>query len=172
MGKSQLVPVAGVMVLVIIGFLLPYLSITTTGQYISTDLETSTRSLFPAAKFIREVQPEKFPSYVLTRAGVPFALNVINLGPVAQQVGGIAALLTSWSLLRDEINRWFWRAMTIGGWLLALSAVPLWVGFFLMRGAGVDLHLLPAWIPLTAAGVILVICSLKSRDRIDSYRGL
>ena len=57
MEKSQLVPVAGVMVLVIIGFLLPYLSITTTGQYISTDLETSTRSLFPAAKFIREVQP-------------------------------------------------------------------------------------------------------------------
>jgi hypothetical protein len=70
-------------------------------------------------------------------------------------------------LFQDEINKFFWWPLHLSGWLLAAGFIPLLLGAALLSREGVELSVLPAWIMLTPAGILVLICTFRSRHRID-----
>jgi hypothetical protein len=77
------------------------------------------------------------------------------------------AIITAGCLFQDEINKFFWWPLHLSGWLLAVGFIPLFIGAVLLSREGVDLTVLPGWIPLTLAGIVVLVCTFKSRQRID-----
>lgn len=78
-------------------------------------------------------------------------------------------MLLSWSLAQDELNKFFWWPLHLSGWLLSLGFVPLLVGLRMLRQTNITITLGPAWIPLTAAGVVVLISTFAARGRLDTY---
>jgi hypothetical protein len=166
--RDRLWPAAASVGLVVLGSLLPYLRL----SYLNFTVERvdARLTLFPAATLVRGVDPLWLPSADIDR--LPAALNVFNLGVSMHQIGAVLAVLTCWALLADEINKFFWWPLHLAGWVLTLGVVPLFVGFRLLRSAGVEVGLGPAWLPLTLAGVIVLVTTFRARERIDSYAGI
>jgi hypothetical protein len=97
-----------------------------------------------------------------------FALNVIAAGPSLHQIGAVVAIITAGCLFQDEINKFFWWPLHLSDWLLAVGFIPLLVGAALLSREGVGLSVLPAaWITLTLAGILVLICTFESRHRND-----
>jgi hypothetical protein len=98
---------------------------------------------------------------------IVFALNVIAAGPSLHQIGAVVAIITAACLFQDEINKFFWWPLHLSGWLLGVGFIPLLLGAALLSREEVELTVLPAWIPLTGAGIVVLISTFRSRDRID-----
>lgn len=166
--RDRVVPAAASVVLVVGGALLPYLRM----QYLdfAVQLVDARLTLFPSATLVRGIDPLWLPATELDR--LPLALNVFNLGASMHQVGAVVAVLLCWALFADEINKFFWWPLHLAGWLLALGAVPLLAGLGMLRSAGVVVGLGVGWVPLTLAGVVILVSTFGARSRLDTYGGI
>jgi hypothetical protein len=170
--RPRLLQVGGILALILLGSLLPYLAM----PYINYAAEPAQEnaSLFPAATFIRGVDPLWLPGYTPgpATAQIQLALTVFNLGPSFQQIGVVVAVLFCWALFQDEINKFFWWPLHLSGWLLALAPVPLLVGLHQLHAAHVDITVRIGWLPVALAGVLILVATFRSRTRIDTYASI
>jgi len=171
-GRDRVAAVAAVVGLLVLGSLLPYLSM----PYINFAVELVQKhaTLFPAAQFIRGIDPLWLPGYEPgpDTDRIIFALNVFNLGPSLQQIGAVVAVLTCASLFQDEINKFFWWPLHLSGWLLALSPVPLFLGLRLLHQADVSISIRIGWLPIALAGLVVLVATFRARGRIDTYASI
>lgn len=170
--RLRLLQVLGTLVLLVGGSLLPYLSM----PYITYAVEPATEraSLFPAATFVRGVDPLWLPGYQPgpTTDQRQLALTVFNLGPSLQQIGVVVAVLCCAALFQNEINKFFWWPLHLTGWLLALAPVPLFLGLHLLHAAGLEVSLGAGWVPVALGGVLVLVATLRARHRIDTYASI
>lgn len=170
--RPRLLQVAGIVALILPGSLLPYLAM----PYINYAAEPAQEnaSLFPAATFIRGVDPLWLPGYQPgpTTATIQLALTMFNLGPSFQQIGVVIAVLFCWALFSDEINKFFWWPLHLSGWLLALAPVPLFIGLHQLHSADVDITVRVGWLPVALAGVLILVATFRARSRIDTYASI
>ncbi|WP_157720299.1 hypothetical protein [Friedmanniella luteola] len=166
--RGRVVPAAVSVVLVGLGALLPYLRM----QYLDFTVQVvdARLTLFPAATLVRGVDPQWLPA--ADPARLPLALNVFNLGASMHQIGAVLAVLLCWALVVDEINKFFWWPLHLAGWVLALGFVPLWAGLAMLRSAGVVAGLGVGWVPLTLAGVVILVSTFRAHARLDTYGGI
>lgn len=171
-GGERLWEVVGTVVLVVVGSLLPYLSMPYVNRTVELVQERAT--LFPAAQFVRGIDPLWLPGYQPGPAAnqIELALNVFNLGPSLQQIGAVVAVVTCASLFQDEINKFLWWPLHLSGWLLALSPVPLFAGLSLLHRADVAVTLRVGWLPVALAGVLVLVATFRARSRIDTYASI
>jgi hypothetical protein len=164
--------VVGVIVLVVLGSLLPYLAL----PYIdhSGDLAQEKATLFPAVQFVGGLDPLWLPGYRPGPAtgSIEVALNVLNLGVDMQQIGLVVAVLSVAALFQNEINKFFWWPLHLSGWILALSPVALFIGVHLLHQASVSISLKAGWIPIAIAGVLVLVVTFRAHSRIDSYASI
>ena len=80
--------------------------------------------MFPGAQFTRGIQPEYLPPFYLGFQDLTPGLNLFNLGASMQQIGAVIAVATSWSLLQEEINKFFWWPFHLSSYLLILGPIP------------------------------------------------
>lgn len=170
--RPRVLSIAVLIALLVLGCLLPYLSM----PYITFSVERAleSASLFPAADFIRGIEPQWLPGYHPgpTSDAIAVALQVFNLGPNLQEFGLIVAVLTCWSLFQDEMNKFLWWPLHLSGWMLALGPVALLVGLHLLHAAQVSVTLSAGWIPLAVAGVLTLVTTFRARGRIDTYASI
>lgn len=168
LSRERVLPAAASVVLIVLGAVLPYLRI----QYLSfsVQLVDARLTLFPAATLIRGVDPLWLPSADVER--LPLALNVFNLGASLHQIGAVVAVLLCWALFVDEINKFFWWPLHLAGWALALGFGPLLIGLGMLRSAGVVVGIGAGWVPLTLAGVVILVSTIRARGRLDTYGGI
>lgn len=166
--RGRVVPAAASVLLVVVGALLPYLRM----QYLNFTVQTvdARLTLFPAATLVRGIDPLWLPAAQVER--LPLALNVLNLGASMHQVAAVVAVLVCWALLPDEVNKFFWWPLHLAGWALALGVVPLLVGLGMLRSAGAVVGVGPGWVPLTLAGVVILVSTSRAHSRLDTYGGL
>lgn len=124
------------------------------------------RSLLPTSFYFLHVQASDVSTAHV--GGLALGLNVTYLGLGLHQLGLLLAVATFWVLYPDDINRWIYRLLVIGGWLLALSAPFLIAGRILIARAGVPVTLGAAWLPVLVSGVTIVVAARRARDRIDN----
>ncbi len=166
--RDRVIPAAVSVVLVVVGALLPYLRL----QYLNRTVELvdARLALFPAAALIRSVDPLWLPAADGTR--LPQALQIFNLGGAMHQIGAVLAVLLCWALFAEEINKFFWWPLHLAGWVLALGLVPLLAGLGMLRAAGVVVGLGVGWVPLTFAGVLILVSTFRAQSRLDTYGGI
>ena len=170
--RVRVLQVSAIVILAILGMALPYL--TMVWQNPASELVVFRGSLIPSGNFVGGLEPLDLPDYSPGERAqrIVFALNVIAAGPSLHQIGAVVAIITAACLFQDEINKFFWWPLHLSGWLLAVGFIPLLIGAALLSREEVELSVLPAWIPLTVAGILVLICTFKSRHRIDRYAGL
>ena len=168
--RARVLQVSAIVVLAIVGMALPYLAMVWFNA--ASEIVVFRGSLIPSANFVGGLEPLDLPNYSPgPRASrIVFALNVITAGPSLHQIGAFVAIITAACLFQDEINKFFWWPLHLSGWLLSGGFIPLFIGAAMLSREGVDLSVLPAWIPLTAAGIVVLISTFRSRQRIDRYR--
>ncbi|MDF2746408.1 MAG: hypothetical protein K0S98_692 [Propionibacteriaceae bacterium] len=165
--RTRVLQVIGIVVLVIVGVALPYLTIV--WQNPASEIVVFRGSLFPSANFVGGLEPLDLPDYSPGEKAqqIVLALNVMSAGPSLHQIGAVVAIITVACLFQNEINKWWWWPLHLAGWLLAVAFIPLLVGAALLSLQQVEYTVLPAWVMLTGAGVVVLVCTFKSRHRID-----
>ena len=165
--RTRVLQVLAIVVLTIVGMALPYL--TMVWQNPASEIDVFRGSLFPSANFVGGLEPLDLPNYSPgDRAQrIVFALNVIGAGPSLHEIGGVVAIITAACLFQDEINKFWWWPLHLSGWLLGVGFILLLLGALLLSREDVELTVLPAWIPLTLAGIVVLVSTFKSRHRID-----
>lgn len=123
------------------------------------------RSLVPSALYFLDVQPSSFGN--LDTPALAVSLNVTYLGMAMHQFGLLLTLVTFFVLAGDDINRWLWWMLAAGAWLIALGAVAMVVGWFLMNQALLPASLGIAWFPALISGVSMIVASHRAKERID-----
>ena len=126
-------------------------------------------SVFPTANFVGGLEPLDLPDYSPGERAqrIVLALNVISAGPSLHEIGAVVAIITAGCLFQNEINNFFWWPLHLAGWLLAVSFIPLLIGAAMLTREHVELTVLPACIPPTAAGIVTLVWTFRSRERID-----
>lgn len=166
--QARALVLAAIVVLLVLGLALPYLTL----DYIDAASKAVTASprLSGAGSLLGGIDPTYLPGYrPESRADDNLALNLAAAGPGLQEVGSVVALLSSWALLTEEVNRiawWFWH---LSAYPLLLAPVPLLVGTAQLHGLGVHLTLGAAWVPGLLAGLLVWSSSWWARGRIDTY---
>lgn len=170
--RGRLLQVAVPLVLGALGCLLPALTITSRNAQIET--VTSTGRLWPAADLARTLDPQVMPSFYdgAEPARLGLWLNALSVGLTLEQIGVVVGVLSLVALLMDEINAFVFWPLHLAGWVLAAAPIPLWLGAIGLRRLAVELALGPAWFALTAAGITLLVLTVRARSRIDSYPGV
>ena len=165
--QPRVLQVSGIVLLVSVGIALPYLTMVWRNP--ASEVVVFRSSLFGAANFVGGLEPLHLPDYSPGEKAQPIvlALNVMGLGPSLHQIGAVVAIITVACLFQNEINRFFWWPLHLAGWLLAVAFIPLLVGAALLSLQEVEFTVLPAWVLLTGAGVVVLVCTFKSRHRID-----
>ena len=169
--RARVLQVGTLLLLLVLGAVLPYVTL----GYIdpASELVRPTERLLGAGDLLGGLDPTYLPGYSpALRSQLNLALNLAAAGPGIQQVASLVAAVACWGLFADEINKFFWWPLHLAGYPLVLSAVPLFVGRHQLRAEGVDVALGPAWVAAVLAGVLALVVTLRSRDRIDSYGGI
>ncbi|MET0692484.1 MAG: hypothetical protein ABWY56_01060 [Propionibacteriaceae bacterium] len=96
-----------------------------------------------------------------------FGFNVTYLGLALHELGLMLAATTFWVLYPQDINRWLFRSMVIGGWALMLSTPFVILGWQLMGSAGAAANLGLAWLPMLLSGIAITVMGRGARDRVD-----
>ena len=117
------------------------------------------------ATYLPSYNPEIRPDFNV-------AFNVLGIGPTLQIFGSLVAAATCWGLFYDEINKFFWWPLHLSSYLLIAVPIPLFIGLGMVRGLGVNATIDVGWIPAVLAGVLIVVVTLRARDRIDTYGGV
>ena len=162
--------VGGMLVLLLLGVVLPYLTLEHFDE--SFAVITETVSLRGAgaltgldATYLPSYSPEIRPDFNV-------AFNVLGIGPTLQIFGSLVAAVTCWGLFYDEINKFFWWPLHLSSYLLIAVPIPLFIGLSMVRGLGVNASIDFGWIPAVLAGVLILVVTLRARDRIDTYGGV
>ena len=165
--RNRVLQVSAIVILAILGMALPYLTMVWWNS--ASEIDVFRGSLTASANFVGGLEPLDLPDYSPGEKSqrIVFALNVIAAGPSLHQIGAVVAIITAACLFQDEINKFFWWPLHLSGWLLAVGFIPLFIGAALLSREGVELSVLPAWIALTLAGILVLVCTFKSRHRID-----
>ena len=167
--RPRLAAAAAIVVLVVVGSLLPYLSM----PYVDFAAQPAhfAASLFPAATFIRGIDPLWLPGFQPGPAAdqMQVALTVFNLGPSLQQIGAVLSVVFLVALFQDEVNKFLWWPLHLSGWLLALAPVALFLGLRLLHAAQVEVSVQLGWLPLALAGVVVLVATFRSHSRMDTY---
>ena len=162
--------VGGILVLLLVGVLLPYLTMEHFDQSFATITETASLSGAGAltgldATYLPSYNPEIRPDFNL-------AFNVLWVGPTLQIFGSLVAAASCWGLFYDEINKFFWWPLHLSSYLLIAVPIPLFIGLGMVRDLGVNASVGPGWIPAVLAGVLILVVTLRARNRIDTYGGV
>lgn len=166
--RSRALVVGGVVVLLLLGALLPYVTLSYFDA--ASAPVTATARLTGAASLLGGVDPVSLPGYRLeVRGAYNLALNFAAAGPGLQQIGTVVALLACWSLLTEEINKIAWWFVHLSAYPLVLAPVPLLVGAVQLHRLDVPLGVGVAWLPGLLAGVLVGVASWRARSRIDTY---
>jgi len=170
--RPRLLLVGGILALLLLGALLPYLSMPYVTRTVELAHERS--SLFPASDFIGGLDPLWLPNYQPGPANdaIRIGLNALAVGMAIQQICLVVAVLTSVGLFQNEINKFFWWPLHFSGWLLALSPIPLFIGLRLLHAAEVSISLGIGWLPIALAGVLILVATFRAHSRIDTYASI
>jgi hypothetical protein len=166
--RSRALVVGAVVVLLVLGALLPYVTL----DYLDAGSAPATASprLAGAANLLGGVDPTYLPGYRLElRDAYNLALTLAAAGPGLQEIGTVVALLSCWSLLTEEVNRIAWWFVHLSAYPLVLGPVPFLVGAVQLRGLDVALGVGFAWVAGLLAGVLVGVASWRARSRIDTY---
>lgn len=124
------------------------------------------RSLIPTGMFFSQVQVSVFgPGLDVGLLGL--AINVAYLGIGLHQLGLLLTVPSLWVFATEDINKWIYRIVVVGGWLLAGSVPILLIGWLLIRSSGAPALLGWAWLPTLLAGLAIIIIGRRSRERVD-----
>lgn len=168
--RGRAVQVGAVLLLLLLGVTLPYLSLDHLDQSFAP-VRSSARVL--GAGTLLGLDPTYFPSYSPdAREAFNLAFNAAGVAPVLQQLGSLMAVATVWGLFFEEINKFLWWPLHLAGYLLIAVPVPLFVGASMVRDTGVTIGIGPGWLPSVLAGVVILVTTLRSRSRIDTYGGV
>ena len=165
------VAVGAVVLLVILGFVLPYLTM----EYINfaSEIVTRTVGLTEAASLLGGLDPTYITGYELARRdNYTLALNVMAAAPNIQQVTAVIVAVACFGLFADEINKFMWWPLHLAAYPLLLTPIPLFIGLNLLRAQDVTVSLGLAWIPGALAGAVALFVSLRARKRLDTYGGI
>jgi hypothetical protein len=168
--RQSVIPVVVIVVLIVTGCLLPYLSL----QYLNATVEVTEfhGPLFSAAQFTRGVENNDLPPFFNGFRDMSAGLSLTNLGASMQQIGSVLAVGTVWCVLQEEINKFFWWPLHLSSYLLTLGPIPLLIGAGLLREQTVVISIGPGWIPVAVAGILIFLLSLRAHRRLDSYAGI
>jgi hypothetical protein len=169
--RGRIIQVAVIVVLGVVGAVLPYLTLAY--QDFSSQLIRPTHALFKAADMMGRLDLGYLPAAdKVGQNALSPGVDVIHLGARAQQVGLIAAIVTSAALFMDEVNKFLWWGLHLSGWVLALGGIALLIGVNMLASTGTDVHAGIGWLPLALAGVVAIVFTFRSHKRLDTYRGL
>jgi hypothetical protein len=167
---TRALQVGGILVLLLLGAVLPYLTLEHFDQSFAVTRDTA--SLTNAGD-LTGLDPTYLPSYdPAVRPEFNVAFNVLGLGPALQIFASLVATVTCWGLLYDEINKFFFWPLHLSSYLLIAVPIPLFVGLNMVRDLQVTARLGPAWIFAVLAGVLILVVTLRARQRIDTYGGV
>jgi hypothetical protein len=162
--------VGGILVLLLLGVVLPYVTLEHLNESFAVVTETASLS---GAGGLTGMDATYLPSYSPEiRPDFNVAFNVLGIGPTLQIFGSLVAAATCWGLFYDEINKFFWWPLHLSSYLLIAVPIPLFVGLSMVRGLGVNARIELGWIPAVLAGVLILVVTLRARDRIDTYGGV
>ena len=167
----RIVQAAAVLVLCVVGAVLPYFTLGYTD--FASEPTRPTRAIFGAGRILRTLSITYLPS--LDKVGpnaLQHGVDVTTLGVTLHEVGLVAAIVLIGALFMNEINKFLWWGLLLSGCLLIAGTVALFVGRSLLRADEVDFVLRLGWVPLTLAGALVLVLTLRARKRIDSYRGV
>lgn len=122
-------------------------------------------SLLLTGFYFLHVSSDAFPVQVRPQLG--FGFNVLYLGLGLHEFGLLLSAFTFWSLWPNEINRWIYRMVVIGGWLLVLSTPWVIWGWYLIDTSGVPANLGVAWVATLLSGLIITVEGRRAKARID-----
>ena len=165
--RPRIIQVGAIVVLVVLGFVLPYLTL----DYLNTASEPirDTQRLSGAANLLGSLDPTYLPGYAVeNRDRYTLALNVLDVAPNIQLVAGVVALVTCWGQFADEVNKFFWWPLHLVAYPMVLIPVPLFIGLNLLRATDTTVSLGPAWVPGVLCGVVALVVTFRSRSRLDS----
>ena len=166
--RSRVLLVGSVVVLVVLGAVLPYVTLSYY-NYASEPVIGRPR-LFGAAGLLGGVDPTYLPGYAQQiRSSYNLALNFAAAGPGLQQIGTVVAVLSCWALLTEEINRIAWWFLHLSAYPLLLAPFPLLIGAHRLHVLDVGVGVGPGWVPGLLAGVLVWLGSWRARQRIDTY---
>jgi hypothetical protein len=167
---ARALQVGGILLLLLLGVVLPYLTMEHFDESFAVIRETAS---LPAAGDLTGLDAIYMPSYdPELRPAFNVAFNVLGIGPTLQIFGSLVAAVTCWGLFYDEINKFFWWPLHLSGYLLIAVPIPLFIGLNMVRDLGVTASLRVGWIPATLAGILILIVTLRARNRIDTYGGV
>ncbi len=168
--RDRLIGVGAVLVLILLGAVLPYLTMT----YLNTASEpvTGTERLIGAGTLIGGIDPTYLPGYVIdNRSAYTLGLNTLSAGLGLQQIGSLVVAATLIGQFFDEINKFFWWPCHLASYLLVLVPIPVLVGAAQLRAQTVPIEIGIAWVPAVLAGIATMVMTFRSYRRIDSYGG-
>jgi hypothetical protein len=167
---ARALQVGGILVLLLLGVILPYLTMEHFDESFAVIRETAS---LPGAGDLTGLDAIYLPSYdPEVRPDFNVAFNVLGIGPTLQIFGSLVAAVTCWGLFYDEINKFFWWPLHLSGYLLIAVPIPLFIGLNMVRDLRVTASLGIGWIPAMLAGILILIVTLRARDRIDTYGGV
>lgn len=169
--RNRIAIVVAVVVVGIFGALLPYLTVTYLN--FTSEVVRPTHALFPTTGMLGTMDISYFPSASRSSLNtLQHGIDLLQLGATMQEVGLVAAIITISCIVMNEINKFFWWPMIIAGFLLALGPISFFIGAHLMSGARVSLSVGFGWVPLLVVGLFVIVVALRSRSRMDTYRGV
>ena len=169
--RNRALQVGGTTVLLVLGIALPYVMVEHLNN--TAELVRHREALFGASRMLGGLDPTFVPSFrPETVPQVKVALNVAAAAPGLQELGSIAALVACWGLVYDEINKFFWWPLHLAAYPLLVGPLLLLVGVRLLRAQDITVAVGPGWVPGFLAGVLVLVVSLRSHHRIDTYAGV
>lgn len=151
--------VAGTGLLLLLSLVLPHVHL--------RDEHQPGRTLMFTQWYFLHVQPSAFSPPVDVPA-LALGINVTYLGLALHELGLLLVVATWWVLYPEEIHRWLYLLLVIGGWLLLLSVPLVLLGPVLVGRAGVPASVGVAWVPLLISGLVLTVAARRAKERIDN----
>ncbi len=134
--------------------------------HVHLDSQPYGHSLLVTGFYFLHAQSATFGHPVDT-ALLAFGFNVTYLGIGLHELGLMLAATTFWVLYPQDINRWLYRSMVIGGWALILATPFVLWGWSLMHRSAAPASVGLAWIPMLLSGVAITVAARRARDRVD-----
>lgn len=167
---ARALQVGGILVLLLLGLVLPYLTLEHFDQSFAVIRDTASLT---GAGDLTGLDATYLPSYdPSVRPDFNVAFNVLGIAPPLQIFGSLVAAVTCWGLFYDEINKFFFWPLHLSSYLLIAVPVPLFIGLNMVRDLRVTASVGPAWVFAVLAGILILVVTLRARTRIDTYGGV
>lgn len=123
------------------------------------------RTLMPTSAYFLSITNADLGVVGTRSLGLGLNLTYVGLG--MQQFGLVLAAVSVWIVFGgDEVNRWLWRMLVVAGWLVALSAPAVLIGWRLIAST-VPVTPGVAWCAALAAGLLILVLTQQSRAHRD-----